>query len=161
MFFLRQVSIRVMKKFRFLLRTDNSIATFFVRVALGAVFFPHGAQKVLGLFGGGGLVASYSGFTQGMGIPAVFAVLAIAAEFLGSLGLLFGFLTRVAAFGIGSVMAVAMMMVHWQHGFFMNWHGQQKGEGIEYHLLALAMAVYLMIRGGGALSFDGAIARGR
>ena len=150
-----------MKKLNFLLRTDSSIATFFVRVTLGAVFFPHGAQKVLGWFGGNGLAASYNAFTQGMGIPPALAVLAIAAEFLGALGLLFGFMTRVAAFGIGAVMAVAITTVHWQNGFFMNWHGQQKGEGFEYHLLALAMAVYLVIRGGGALSFDGAIAKGR
>lgn len=146
-----------MKKLNFLLQTDNSVATFFVRVALGAVFFPHGAQKVLGWFGGHGLAGTYGFFTGTLGIPAVFAVLAIAAEFLGSLGLLFGALTRVAALGIAAVMAVAMTM-HWQYGFFMNWFGNQKGEGIEFHVLALVMAVYLMIRGGGALSIDGAVA---
>lgn len=146
-----------MKKIQsFVLKTDGSIATFLVRVSLGAVFFPHGAQKVLGWFGGGGFVATYGAFTEKMGIPAVFALLAIAAEFLGALGLLFGFLTRVAAFGIASVMVVAMTM-HYNNGFFMNWSGQQAGEGIEYHLLALAMAVYLVIRGGGALSLDGAL----
>ena len=147
-----------MKKLNFLLQTDNSVATFFVRVALGAVFFPHGAQKVLGWFGGHGLAGTFSFFTGTLGIPAVFAILAIAAEFLGSIALLFGALTRIAAFGIAAVMAVAMPM-HWQYGFFMNWFGNQKGEGIEFHILALAMAVFLVIRGGGALSVDGAISQ--
>lgn len=143
--------------FQFLLRTDSSVATFLVRVALGAAFFPHGAQKVLGWFGGHGLTATYGAFTRDMGIPAVFAVLAIAAEFLGSIALLFGFCSRVAALGIASVMAVAVTF-HSANGFFMNWSGQQTGEGIEYHLLAFTMAIYLVIRGGGALSLDGAIA---
>ncbi len=147
-----------MNKLNFLLKTDNSVATFLVRVALGVVFFPHGAQKVLGWYGGHGLAGTYGFFTEKLGIPALFAVLAIAAEFLGSIALLFGLATRVAAFGIASVMVVAMTM-HWQHGFFMNWFGNQKGEGIEYHILALAMAVFLVIRGGGALSFDGAISQ--
>ena len=147
-----------MKQLQLLLKTDNSVATFVVRVVLGAVFFPHGAQKVLGWFGGHGLAGTYGFFTGTLGIPALFAVLAIAAEFLGSIALLFGALTRVAALGIAAVMAVAMTM-HWQHGFFMNWFGNQQGEGIEFHLLALGMAIYLVIRGGGALSLDGAIAK--
>ncbi len=89
-----------------------------------------------------------------MGIPSIFAFLAIAAEFFGGLGLIFGAFTRVAAFGIASVMAVAVMMVHAQFGFFMNWAGTQKGEGFEYHLLALAIAVALIVRGAGAFSVD-------
>lgn len=147
-----------MKQLQLLLKTDSSVATFIVRVVLGVIFFPHGAQKVLGWFGGHGLAGTYGFFTGTLGIPALFAVLAIAAEFLGSIALLFGALTRVAALGIAAVIAVAMTM-HWQYGFFMNWFGNQQGEGIEFHLLALAMAVYLVIRGGGALSLDGAIAK--
>lgn len=147
-----------MKNLRLLFQTNNSVATLLVRVALGAVFFPHGAQKALGWFGGYGLSGTMGFFTGTLGIPALFAALAIAAEFLGAIALLAGAVTRVAALGIASVMAVAMTM-HWQFGFFMNWSGQQKGEGIEFHLLALAMAVYLVIRGGGALSVDGAIAK--
>ncbi len=147
-----------MNKLNFLLKTDNSVATFLVRIALGVVFFPHGAQKVLGWFGGHGFNGTLGFFTEKLGIPLILALLAIAAEFLGSMALMFGLFTRVAAFGIASVMAVAMAM-HWQHGFFMNWFGNQKGEGIEYHILALAMAIFLVIRGGGALSFDGAISQ--
>jgi putative oxidoreductase len=92
-----------------------------------------------------------------MGIPASFAVLAICAEFLGGIGLILGFLTRVAAFGIAVNMAVAIVKVHAQNGLFMNWQGNQRGEGYEYHLLALTMAILLMVRGAGAGSVDGAL----
>jgi putative oxidoreductase len=93
-------------------------------------------------------------FTGIMHIPAPFAFLAIAAEFFGSMGLILGFLTRIAGFGILMNMLVAIAMVHHRFGFFMNWTGLQKGEGYEYHLLVLAIAVYLIIRGAGAGSVD-------
>jgi putative oxidoreductase len=89
-----------------------------------------------------------------MGIPAPFAALAIAAEFLGGIGLLLGFLGRVAAFGIACNMVVAVAMVHRHIGFFANWSGQQKGEGFEYHILAVAIALAIMIKGSGAFSVD-------
>ena len=143
--------------FRKLIATDDDVASLVLRVSLGVVFFPHGAQKVLGWFGGYGLSGTMQGFTQGMGIPTVFAALAIAAEFLGSLGLIVGLLTRVAAFGIAVNMVVAIVLVHGQFGFFMNWFGNQKGEGYEYHLLAIAIAIALMIKGGGKASIDRAL----
>jgi putative oxidoreductase len=118
--------------------------------------FPHGAQKVFGWFGGHGFKGTMKSFT-GSGIPTVFALLAIAAESLGSLALAVGLLTRVAAFGIACVMLVAIVTVHRLNGFFMNWEGNQKGEGFEYHLLALAMAISLIIVGAGAWSLDGAL----
>lgn len=118
------------------------------------VFFAHGAQKALGWFGGYGFSGTMGFFTGMLHIPAPFAVLAIAAEFLGGLGLIFGLLTRVAAFGIFCNMLVAVAMVHHQFGLFMNWTGTQKGEGFEFHLLALAMTAFLMIRGAGAVSVD-------
>lgn len=89
-----------------------------------------------------------------MHVPAVFAFLAICAEFLGGMGLIVGLLGRVAAFGIACNMLVAVTMVHAQNGLFMNWSGQQKGEGFEFHLLALAIAFVLIVRGSGALSVD-------
>jgi putative oxidoreductase len=147
-----------MKALRLLLTTDNTLSTALLRIALGAVFFPHGAQKVLGWFGGYGFTGTMGFMTGTMHIPAVFAFLAIAAEFAGALGLIVGLGTRVAAFGIASVMAVAITM-HAQYGFFMNWTGAQKGEGVEYHLLALAIAIVLIIRGGGKFSADAAIAK--
>jgi len=137
-----------------LINTDDDVATLVIRVLLGVVFFPHGMQKLFGWFGGYGFTGSLGFFTENLHIPALFAFLAIMAEGLGSLGLITGLLTRVAAFGIGVNMVVAVYMLHWQHGFFMNWFGQQKGEGFEFHLLVIAMAVALIIKGGGALSVD-------
>lgn len=141
-----------------LLRTDRSVTALLLRLALGIVIFPHGAQKVFGWFGGYGLHGTLNFFTQTMGIPVVFAVLAIAAEFLGSLGLVTGLLTRVAAFAVAVEMLVAVALVHRHNGFFMNWSGAQKGEGFEFHLLAIGIAIALMIKGGGAASIDGALA---
>jgi putative oxidoreductase len=120
--------------------------------------FPHGAQKLFGLFGGYGFSGSLGFFTDKMHIPAFFAFLAIMAEGLGSMGLIIGLLTRVAAFGILCNMIVAIWMVHWPHGFFMNWFGNQKGEGFEYHLMAIAICLALLISGGGKWSVDRAIA---
>jgi putative oxidoreductase len=144
--------------FRWLLQTDDDAASLILRVLLGAVMFAHGAQKVLGVFGGHGLAGTMGFFTGQLGIPAPLAVLAIATEFLGSLGLFFGFLTRLAALGIGVLMVVAAVMVHLPNGFFMNWFGNQKGEGFEYHILAVAIALALLIRGGGKWSIDRALA---
>jgi putative oxidoreductase len=141
---------------RNLLKTRDDVVPLILRISLAIVMFPHGAQKVLGWFGGYGLAGTMH-FLTGMGIPAIFAALAIAAEFLGPIGLLIGLLTRVAAFAIGVEMVVAVMLVHSAHGFFMNWSGQQKGEGFEYHLLVIAISVALMITGGGKLSLDLAI----
>jgi len=138
--------------------TDNSVAGLVLRVMLGVVMFPHGAQKVFGWFGGHGFSATMNSFTENMGIPWVLALLAVLAESLGAVALILGLLTRVAALGIGVVMVVATLMVHWQHGFFMNWFGNKQGEGFEYHLLALAIAAALVIRGGGLWSVDRALA---
>src|SRR6266851_10274227 len=140
--------------FRKLIATDNDTATTILRLSLGVIFFAHGAQKMLGWFGGYGFTGTMGFFTGVMHIPSSFAFLAIAAEFFGGLGLIFGLLTRVAAFGIFCNMIVAVAMVHHQFGLFMNWAGTQKGEGYEFHLLALAALVFLMIRGAGAASVD-------
>jgi putative oxidoreductase len=133
--------------------TDDPVLTI-LRLVLGIVFFFHGAQKMLGWFGGYGFSGTMNFFTHNMGIPAVFAFLAIAAEFFGSLGLILGLLTRVAASGIIVNMVVAVVMVHYANGFFMNWFGNQKGEGYEYHLLTIAVALAIVIRGAGAFSID-------
>ena len=143
---------------RRLIQTDNSAAALIMRLALGVVMFPHGAQKVLGWWGGYGPSATIQWFSK-MGLPPLLTILVMLAEFAGSLMLIFGFLTRIAAFGIGCVMAGAWLTVHSKAGFFMNWAGTQKGEGFEYHILALALAIALLITGGGALSVDGALSR--
>ena len=145
--------------FRKLMSTKNDFILTEIRLVLGVVFFAHGAQKALGWFGGFGYRGTMGSFTHQMGIPAPFAFLAIAAEFLGGLGLLLGFLGRIAAFGILCNMTVAVLMVHRHIGFFMNWYGNQKGEGFEYHLLAIALGVAILIQGSGAFSLDGLLAR--
>jgi putative oxidoreductase len=141
-------------RIRELIATENVAAITVLRLVLGIVSFAHGAQKMLGWFGGYGCTGTMGFFTRMMHVPAVFAFLAIAAEFFGGLGLIFGLFTRVAAFGILCNMLVAVAMVHHQFGFFLNWAGTQKGEGFEFHLLALAITVFLMIRGAGVASAD-------
>jgi len=142
--------------FRKLFATNNDILPLILRLALGIVIFPHGAQKLLGWFGGGGFSGTMQGMTS-MGLPAAIVFLVIMAEFFGSLGLITGFLTRFSAFGIMVVMLGAIATVHSKVGFFMNWTGKQAGEGFEYHLLVIGIAIALMIRGGGAFSVDRAI----
>lgn len=141
---------------RKLLSTPDDGLLTFLRIALFVVFIPHGTQKVFGWFGGPGLAGTFAMF-GGMGIPGVLTVLAITAEFAGSIALFFGFLSRVAAFGLACNMVVAVTTVHWRNGFFMNWTGTQGGEGFEYHLLALTLLLAVMIRGGGAYSADRAV----
>ena len=145
---------------RKLFATHDSWSQLILRVTLGVVMFPHGAQKLLGWFGGYGFSGTMHMFTEKMGIPSALAFLVIMTEFFGSLGLIVGFLTRVAAFGVFCIMVVAIAMVHWPNGFFMNWSGKQAGEGFEYHLLAIGLALVLMIYGAGKGSVDQGVARG-
>ena len=140
--------------FRKLLATSDDWTLTLLRLVMGVIFFAHGAQKTFGWFGGYGFSGTMGFFTQMMHIPAPFAFLAICAEFLGGVGLILGALGRLGAFGIACNMVVAILMIHHHFGLFMNWSGQQKGEGFEYHLLAIAIAVVLMARGSGAFSVD-------
>jgi len=149
-----------------LFQTNDDVAMMVLRVLLGLVFFPHGMQKLTTMFGGYGFEGTMGFFTGKMGIPAIFAFLAIMAEGLGWAGLITGLLTRVAAFGITVNMIVAVYLIHWHNGFFMNWfgamtsEGKPAGEGFEFHLLVIAIGIALMIRGGGKWSIDKAIADG-
>jgi putative oxidoreductase len=148
-----------MKTLRLLCNTDEGVAPLVARLALGLVMFPHGAQKALGWFGGYGFSGTMGFFTGSMHIPALLAFLAIAAEFAGSIALVLGLFSRVAALGIGTNMIVAILTVHGANGFFMNWMGTQKGEGIEYHILALGLALIVLVSGGGRASIDSLLAR--
>jgi putative oxidoreductase len=141
-----------------LLSTDRDRTLLFQRVLLGLIMFPHGAQKLLGWFGGYGYSGTMGFFTETMHLPAPLAFLTILAESLGAIGLVLGAGTRLAALGIVSVMLGAIFTTHIHVGFFMNWLGGQPGEGFEYHLLAIALAIPLVIRGAGALSVDGFLA---
>jgi putative oxidoreductase len=140
--------------FRRLVHTPDDHTLTLLRLALAVIFFAHGAQKMLGLFGGVGYAATMDYFTHSLRIPTVFALLAILAEFLGGLGLFFGLFSKIAAFGIAAEMMVAMFLIHIHNGFFMNWTGTQSGEGFEFHILAICAAITIMVRGAGAWSFD-------
>lgn len=142
-----------------LFATDSSLAPLVLRVALGLVLLPHGAQKVLGWFGGHGFDGTMGFLTGAIGLPWAIALLVVAIESFGALALVAGFASRFAAAGVVAVMAGAVLTVHLPHGFFMNWSGAQAGEGFEYHLLAIGMAVAIAITGGGALSFDRRLSR--
>ncbi len=142
-----------------LVRTNEDYALTIARLVLGVLFFVHGDQLMLGWFGGYGLSGSMEFFTHNLGIPAPFAFLAICAEFFGGLMLIVGLLGRIAALSLICTMVVAVAKVHWQFGLFMNWFGTQKGEGFEYHLLAIALGVVIALRGSGALSLDRLLAR--
>ncbi|HEY0155671.1 MAG TPA: DoxX family protein [Thermoanaerobaculia bacterium] len=140
-----------------LLSTDNSLRLTILRVVLGLVMIPHGLQKTIGAFGGYGYTGTMGWFAS-LGIPAFLGFLAIAAETAGAVALVTGFTTRIAAFGIATNMAVATFL-HAPNGILMNWSGQQKGEGFEYHLLALSITAVLMIGGGGRYSLDRVLSR--
>jgi putative oxidoreductase len=141
------------------LSTDDSTTRLFQRLVLGAVMLPHGAQKLFGLFGGYGFTGTMGFFTGTLGMPAPIGWLVIAAESIGALALIAGLATRLTAFGVAAVMVGAVWFAHLPHGFFMNWTGAQGGEGFEYHLLALALALPLIVKGGGAASVDGWLVR--
>lgn len=130
------------------------------RLALGAVILPHGMQKALGAFGGYGFSGTI-GFMHGqMGMPVLLAVMVIAAEFLGSIGVLLGAGTRFMAFSIALTLGGAMFLGgHVDNGFFMNWFGAQKGEGMEYFILVLGLAISLLIGGSGKFSIDNWISK--
>jgi putative oxidoreductase len=144
-----------------LMKTQPDASALLIRLGLGVVMFPHGAQKALGVFTvGGGFNATVDAFEKNFGMPVAITALVIAAEFLGSIGLVLGFLSRIAALGIAAVMVGAIQMVHLKNGFFMNWYDVPgKGEGFEFHILVIAMALAVMIKGSGAFSFDRAFTK--
>ncbi len=139
-----------------ILKTDQDFAVFVARIVIGFVMLPHGLQKLLGMFGGAGFAGTVD-FFVGSGIPYIVAVLIILGESLGAIGLILGFLSRLCAAGIAIIMLGAIFMVHLQNGFFMNWFGSNTGEGYEYHILAVGLALVVLIKGGGKWSIDGAI----
>jgi putative oxidoreductase len=138
---------------RKLTHTPDDYVLALTRLFLGIVFFAHGAQKTFGWFGGYGFHATVGAFSQ-LGMPLGLALFVIFTEFFGGLSLIFGLFSRLAGLGITALMLGAIATVHYKFGLFMNWYGQQKGEGFEFHLLAIALAVLIMVRGAGALSLD-------
>jgi len=144
-----------------LFKTGNDIAPTILRIVLGFVLLGHGAQKLLGLFGGYGFDGTMHYFTDTVGLPWIIGFLVIVIEFFGSISLILGFATRVWAASMAIMLTGVVATVHWKNGFFMNWFGDQAGEGFEYFLLAAGMAVSLVISGAGRFSIDGYIGKAK
>jgi putative oxidoreductase len=137
-----------------LVRTNPDWVLTIARFVIGIIFFAHGAQKMLGWYGGQGFSSTLRVLTIQLRLPAPLAVLVISADFFGGLGLIVGFLSRIAALGIFLAMLGAIATVHFRYGLFMDWHGNQKGHGFEYHLIVMALAVVVIAKGSGAFSID-------
>jgi len=137
-----------------IVKTRPCWAALITRLTLALVMFPHGAQKLLGWFGGPGLQNTIEVFTRDLHLPHLLVWLILAVEFLGPMSLLLGLLTRISALGFIGIMVGAISLVHCHNGFFMNWSGHQKGEGFEYHILVLGLALATLIIGGGKASID-------
>jgi putative oxidoreductase len=140
--------------FKQIIHTKSEVVPLIIRITLGCVLFAHGAQKMLGWFGGGGFTNTMNFFTGGGHMYYITALFVILIEFFGSLMLIFGAFTRIAALGVFGLFIGIIYNVASSNGFFMNWGGNQKGEGFEYHLLVLGMALALIIAGGGSFSVD-------
>jgi putative oxidoreductase len=133
----------------------NDLALFLLRLALGGVMWAHGAQKLLGLFGGEG-TREFVHQAAHLGFPAALAWLVIAIEFLGGIALVLGVLSRLAALGYAGVMAAGIWKLYAANGFFMNWHGvAHRGEGCEYPLVLGVVALVLLVAGPGKYALYG------
>lgn len=132
--------------------SDTSLL--FVRIILGTVIAAHGAQKLLGWFGGFGFDATMGYFTTTVGLPYGLALLIILAESIGMIALIAGLATRLLSTSLILIMLGAIVTVHGEFGIFMNWFGAQAGEGFEFHLLVIALAGVLALNGAGEYSLD-------
>ena len=137
-----------------IINTDNGMAGLVSRIGLATVMFPHGAQKLFGWFGGYGWSGTYGFFTEQMGLPGIVAASVILIEFFGPILLLLGVLVRPIGLAFAGLMLGTIITVHGSHGFFMNWTGNQSGEGIEYALLAITLSLSLVFSGAGRWSID-------
>lgn len=133
---------------------NADLSLLILRICAGGIMLSHGAQKLLGMFNGGGYKATMSYFTDTMKLPWAVAFLVIMAEFFGSMFLVLGFGARVCALALIAVMVGAIVTTCYKNGFFMNWYGNQQGEGYEYHLLIIGMLVAITISGAGKYSVD-------
>src|SRR3984957_6688835 len=137
-----------------ILATNSDWVLTLARIVLGIIFFAHGAQKVFGWFGGPGLRKTLHHLTEFLGLPPIIALAAVVSEFVGGVALILGIFGRISALSIVVNMLAAIFMVHGKYGLFMNWFGDRKGNGIEYHLLAIALAIVIIAQGAGACSLD-------
>ncbi len=137
-----------------LISTERDYTALLLRLTLALVIFPHGAQKLLGWFGGFGFTGTMGFFTETMGLSTLVGLLVILIEFFGPIALAAGAFSRIAAAGIAAVMIGAVVTTHLPYGFFMDWNGTLNGEGFEYHILAIGISAAIFIKGSGALSVD-------
>lgn len=143
---------------KILATNGNNVRALIARLALGIVIFPHGAQKLLGWFGGYGFEGTMGFLTSKAGLPWIIALMVILIEFIGALMLIFGFGTRLAALAVIANFAGIVITSHLHNGFFMNWYSQAgQGEGLEYFILLFGLAISVLIAGGGKASVDAAI----
>lgn len=138
--------------------TDKDYTGLIIRLTLGLVMFPHGAQKMLGWFGGVGLVNELK-LLQELDIPWIVALMVILIEFFGAISLLIGFASRLWSIAFAGLFIGIILLEHLQYGFFMNWFGHQEGEGFEYHLLVLGLCIALFVQGSGKHAIDSLIFR--
>ena len=143
----------MLKKIMF---TGNLISPLILRISMGGVMFAHGAQKMLGIWGGHGVSKTISDWEKWFGFPSYITFLVILGEFFGPIFLMAGFMTRISAAVIAIIMLGAIYYVCNQY-FFMNWYGETRGEGFEMHLLVLGICMSLMYYGGGRCSMDRAL----
>lgn len=134
--------------------TNFDLTLLFTRLLIAVVVFGHGAQKLLGWFGGYGFEGTVGYFTGTVGLPYMLAVLIILGESIGMVALALGLFSRVMAVSVIAIMLGAVWVTHIQHGFFMNWFGAQQGEGFEYHLLMIGLSAIIAVHGAGAYSLD-------
>lgn len=140
-------------------KTNPIIGFSIARLTLGLVLLPHGAQKLFGLFGGYGFSATMESFTTQMGLPGIVAFTIIMIEFFGSISLILGFFSRLWALSIFGMFIGIIFTTQIEHGFFMNWFGNQAGEGFEYSLLIIGLALSTIINGSGKWSIDSLISK--
>ncbi|RKR15376.1 putative oxidoreductase [Maribacter vaceletii] len=139
---------------RKILKTKDNWGQLIARLTLGLVLFPHGAQKMLGLFGGYGYTATLNALTNQMQLSWIIAFLVIKIEFFGAIFLILGFASRIWSLAIVFLFIGIIFTAQMEHGFFMNWFGAQKGEGYEYSLLIIGLAITTVINGSGKFSLD-------
>jgi putative oxidoreductase len=142
-----------------ILETNNDWEGLVARLTIGCILFPHGAQKMLGLFGGYGFSGTMGFFTDTLHLPWIVGFMVIVIEFVGAMSLVVGFASRLWAFLIIMLMIGIITTSHLQNGFFMNWFGNQKGEGYEFHLLIIGLALSTVLAGSGRLSVDRVLMR--
>jgi putative oxidoreductase len=134
--------------------TNNDWTGVVTRITIGLILFPHGAQKMLGAFGGYGLAGTMNFFTKTMHLPWIIGLLVIVIEFIGALSLIAGFASRIWS-ALTIILFLGIILTsHVDNGFFMNWFGNQKGEGYEYHLLLIGLSIATLINGSGKYSVD-------